>query len=145
MWLGDEGSDDDGSEDMTGWEPRPKLFIKLKEPRLASIPRIGNLNRGNPSLHTPKVLEMHRHQPVRDIVTGLALVQQGRATLIPDTVKQALEEDGKTLSEAIATLPVDSLWSPVLAGALQKLAFTTNTQSASYRLPQTTMYILSFL
>lgn len=37
---------------------------------------------------------------VRDIVTGLALVQQGRATLIPDTVKQALEEDGKTLSEA---------------------------------------------
>lgn len=37
MWLGDEGSDDDGSEDMTGWEPRPKLFIKLKEPRLVDV------------------------------------------------------------------------------------------------------------
>ncbi|KAF4707629.1 hypothetical protein FOZ62_015646, partial [Perkinsus olseni] len=181
----DSDDDDDETDDMTGWEPRPKLYIELKEPRLvdvvgfmyspwdrnfgrrvyptysvngvdyfsfldsgglyATIPRLGNLNRGNPTLHNPKVLEMRRHQPVmvkyirlefpngcgrrlysvcvcgpiwwpkvRDIVTGLALVQQGRATLIPSTVKQALE-DGKSLADAIAKLPVDSLWSPVLA------------------------------
>ncbi|KAF4650305.1 hypothetical protein FOL47_001260, partial [Perkinsus chesapeaki] len=96
----------------------------------APIPRVGNLNRGNPALHNPKVLEMHRHQPimvkyirlefpngcgrriysicvsgpiwwpkVKDLVKGLALVQQGRATLIPATVRNALN-DGKSLTDA---------------------------------------------
>ncbi|KAF4700836.1 hypothetical protein FOZ63_023565, partial [Perkinsus olseni] len=32
-----DSDDDDETDDMTGWEPRPKLYIELKEPRLVDV------------------------------------------------------------------------------------------------------------